>query len=243
MNNIKISKRSDWVNRVFCIQCLIAIIAFILEIVMIPLLIQQNLFLTSFLNYIKKYILFPTVTNTSIILISAFIIRKFCKNTVQESYTVILSFIGICAIIAVMHKIFRNTLTIFCVPVLISAVFQNKKLPWFATGSGILGTTVVLFMRYRSAGENFSKDPYFLHEGLIAYGILILVGYLSSLIAHYMYEQNENMLNAIHEAERAKEKERIANNAKSDFLASMSHEIRTPLNAILGFNEIDFLGN
>jgi len=44
------------------------------------------------------------------------------------------------------------------------------------------------------------------------------------------------------EAEQARlaalEAEKLANDAKSSFLATMSHELRTPLNAILGFNEL-----
>ncbi len=51
-------------------------------------------------------------------------------------------------------------------------------------------------------------------------------------------ERTNDLQIARDEAEAARERAEIANQAKSAFLANMSHELRTPLNAVLGFSQI-----
>ena len=71
----------------------------------------------------------------------------------------------------------------------------------------------------------------------VAYGgENILVAYGRDLREHN--KMTEDLKNAYLQLEDALYKARMANKAKSDFLARVSHEIRTPMNAIIGMTEL-----
>jgi signal transduction histidine kinase len=103
-----------------------------------------------------------------------------------------------------------------CLPVMINLLYDTK----------------VFFDKYTS---DIIASP--------GYEILVLLNFLTVIIAHYFFNQafrnnlsiqkelNKKLEIAVKEANQAAQ-------SKSDFLSAMSHELRTPLNAVIGISNL-----
>ncbi|MBA1156540.1 hybrid sensor histidine kinase/response regulator [Microvirga mediterraneensis] len=68
-------------------------------------------------------------------------------------------------------------------------------------------------------------------------GEVRLLGRVLNRMGKVVSDREHELMAAKNIAERALDEARLANNAKTDFLATMSHEFRTPLNGIIGYTE------
>src|SRR4029079_377353 len=59
-----------------------------------------------------------------------------------------------------------------------------------------------------------------------------------SELEHKVAERTSDLAKALHDVAQTSREAKVANQHKSEFLASMSHELRTPLYAIIGIAEM-----
>jgi signal transduction histidine kinase/ligand-binding sensor domain-containing protein len=123
-----------------------------------------------------------------------------------------------------------------------SRVYLQIVTPWysnawvmFPSGSGVLGLIGWAFVA-RSLVIRRKREADRLREQLLEQERAAHLQLEAKAAA--LAETNRQLDLARETAERAGKAAELANQTKSQFLASMSHELRTPLNAIIGYSEM-----
>lgn len=109
-------------------------------------------------------------------------------------------------------------------------------------------SAVVLFTSFPLlASFGFTFDPRTPHtlttptvfvSGISSMLVIGFLGWLYERSRHRAEQALEHSIMSMKELEVAKDAALLANQSKSEFLATMSHELRTPLNAIIGYAEL-----
>lgn len=130
---------------------------------------------------------------------------------------------------------------------IIPFTIAGKMLSYIYIVSTIVTMILLLSLIIKSKHMTIEKKLAVLISILLYFSSFILQAMISStpvissmlcLVTIFVYFTFENPdLKYIDELNDLRNKAEIANNAKTDFLASVSHEIRTPLNAIIGLSE------
>jgi signal transduction histidine kinase/HPt (histidine-containing phosphotransfer) domain-containing protein/ActR/RegA family two-component response regulator len=154
--------------------------------------------------------------------------RLFVFRTLPETEAVIVLGLDPASFISVVDQALRHRM------ILIAMIITGSVL------LAVLGAEILIFRPLRNLaataealeqGDFGARSPY---EGTGEVGLLARA--LNSM-AEAVADRERELKSARDVAEEALRGARLANRAKTDFLASMSHEIRTPLHGIIGYTE------
>ncbi|MCB5174069.1 hybrid sensor histidine kinase/response regulator [Microvirga lenta] len=105
---------------------------------------------------------------------------------------------------------------------------------------GLLGAEILIFRPLRDLSfmaKAFESGDFSIRASTTGAGEVRLLARILGRMAEAITDREGELKAAKDVAESALAEARLANNAKTDFLATMSHEIRTPLNGIIGYTE------
>ncbi len=222
----------------FKINLFTAAAVFLLETVIVILLHSGGLPAEQLPGHILRYMIIPSAVNAAALCAEFVLMKRFPHNETLQNAMVLMTMTVICTVAASVHYAYEDTMALFCIPILTSAVFYNRKLTLATAAANTCGFAVSVAFRYAGTFGKGLADKDILPEVVIAAVVILISLHIAEIIVMLMSEQKNRLIKVVSEANAARRDAADANNAKSSFLANMSHEIRTPINAILGMNEM-----
>ena len=179
-----------WRRMLLHTNLVFVVFVFLVELLMFFLFQKSNLLEQSLQEYMIHFLILPTGANF-LILIIGYIAKKFVGTDSQTiNYIPAVQQVLICLVVASTHFYFKGTLCIFCLPLMTTVIFGDRKMTYFV---GILCSFALLAALLCRKYSEFAleDDSYILMDAIVAYAVLLSAGILCNVLIKFQKEKSD----------------------------------------------------
>lgn len=238
-------KANAYTLKCMCVSLIVMVIAWTLNVLKI-FIIDQTIMNRSLIGvivfiacaFLVKFILGFERSVSNYLMLFLFVgMITFVNMLLSYHVTLFMLFPMVCAILYNKTRYIRYTFVLVCIGFL-SSVLVGYSIGLCDANMLVLTTSTHDKEAARLIAGEFEINSNYVLLALFFVLPRIMAFFAFTSVVQYLKKSIQEKTLHEQQSRQLAESERLANQAKSRFLAQMSHEIRTPINAVLGMNEM-----
>lgn len=186
---------NDWLVLHYKATLFLAIVAFLIECVMSPLLIRLGVLTTSVEKYILKFIVVPSCADFLCLAAAMLVMKTRRLSNKQKNYIISLIFVLISTILFTVHNIFYATYSMFAVAIILTTIYVDYYLTFITSLFCIFSLVFSeLFIKWDLDRTTIYEDSFRLGNFLIAIFVLIACFMICLVGIYYGRKKNETSI-------------------------------------------------